>query len=81
MLAHTIRSVRRQLHNLADKSTWENFYASKQNGGSKFDWFVDYQHLKKYLEPWITSNHHHHLAVLDLGCGISDIGARIFLDL
>lgn len=80
MLAGAIRSIRRQLHNLADKSTWENFYASKQNN-SKFDWFLDYQHLKAYLEPWIISNRHLHFAVLDLGCGISDVGAHIFLDL
>ncbi|EDV20201.1 Methyltransferase-like protein 12, mitochondrial [Trichoplax sp. H2] len=70
----------RRLHRLAERTTWEKFYAARAKS-DPLDWFLDYQHLKSVLQPWIFSNYHQDFAVLDLGCGISDMAAHIFLDL
>ncbi|KAG2460023.1 CSKMT methyltransferase, partial [Polypterus senegalus] len=75
------------LHSMHKKEMWDNFYVQKQRDAiQNFDWFFNYRALSGLLHQCLNSSLQCYSSsdvfrILDLGCGISDVGLGLFQDL
>ncbi|XP_053304784.1 citrate synthase-lysine N-methyltransferase CSKMT, mitochondrial [Spea bombifrons] len=71
---------------MGDRATWDAFYSqSSPDNSSHFDWFFSYNFLQDFLLSLLSnlaqeSYAGHPLHILDVGCGISDLGLCLFRD-
>ena len=68
----------RCLGDMSDQSFWNTFYASRQ-GNKHFDWFVRFEDVSEYLEPYLPPvNNSDITRILEIGCGTSDFSLKLF---
>lgn len=63
---------------MSDQSFWNTFYASRQ-GNRHFDWFVRFEDVSEYLEPYLPPVSNSEVTrILEIGCGTSDFSLKLF---